>query len=106
MNGSYQVREFAHRLEARCSGAAVGEVINDSRQMLEFGVDIGMPAGTTEPWELEFRTAQVYRAPGDQRDLGFALLMAASQPAVDHARTRRQRAQQEALQRFLTVSPS
>lgn len=82
----------ANSLHVRCSGATAGEVINEGRQVLEFGVDMTLPAGIPSPWEIEFRTAEVYRAPGDQRDLGFALVMAASQPSVDYARTRQQRA--------------
>lgn len=82
----------ANRLNVRCGGTTAGEVINEGREMLEFGVDMTLPARIPSPWEVEFRTADVYRAPGDQRDLGFALVMAASQPVVDHPRIRRQRA--------------
>jgi MoaA/NifB/PqqE/SkfB family radical SAM enzyme/GT2 family glycosyltransferase len=80
-----------NRLEVRCNGIPVGDVVNKDRQMLEFGVNLKCQVRASEPWEIEFRTAHVYLAAGDQRDLGFAFCMAASQPAIDSALVRRQR---------------
>jgi hypothetical protein len=66
-------------------------ILNRDHQMLEFGEDLTMPLGAREPWEIEFRTEYVHHAADDQRDLGFALAMAASLPRIDPGQVRRQR---------------
>jgi GT2 family glycosyltransferase len=79
-------------------------VVNQGRKMLAFGVAMPMPAGGPAQWEIEFRTDYVYRAAGDQRDLGFALVLAASLPAVDAARARQQRAALDPLAAAINVA--
>jgi GT2 family glycosyltransferase/MoaA/NifB/PqqE/SkfB family radical SAM enzyme len=80
-----------NRLSIACNGSPVGEVRNDNSGPLTFGLDFGVPARLDRPWQVEFRTSQVHHAPGDQRDLGFAMAVLASKPAPDRARFRRQK---------------
>jgi radical SAM protein with 4Fe4S-binding SPASM domain len=81
-----------NRLDVSCNGNLVGSVINETRAMLTFGVDFRVEVSAAALWDIEFRTEHVYRAAGDQRDLGFALVMMSSQAALDPSRARRQRA--------------
>lgn len=71
-----------NELEIRCGGRGVGAVHNPYEEVMRFGLDFPVDAGAG-PWLVEFRTRHVFRAPGDQRDLGFALVLAAAKPAPD-----------------------
>jgi len=86
----------ANELAVFCNGTPVGRVLNASEEMLSFGTDFQVPP-ISRPWELEFGTRFVYvpneRGVGpDQRDLGFALRLVSSQPAIDYDVAQRQRA--------------
>ena len=81
----------SNELTIRVNGAQVGTVPNPREEMLPFGLDfpVSQPAG--KAWTVEFRTASVHRgAEGDQRDLGFALVLMVSKELVDVDRVKRQ----------------
>jgi MoaA/NifB/PqqE/SkfB family radical SAM enzyme/GT2 family glycosyltransferase len=98
------VPDGRNRLEVWCDGALAGEVVNQGQEMLSFGVDMTLPAGKPGPSEIEFRTDYVYRPVRDQRDLGFALVIATFHPVVDRARAVRQRAALEPLVRAIELA--
>ncbi|HYW47452.1 MAG TPA: SPASM domain-containing protein [Bryobacteraceae bacterium] len=79
-----------NELSVVCNEVPLGQVTNESADMLPFGIDFAAPAAAERPWQIEFRTRHIYRARRDQRDLGFALVLLASQPAVDRDLVRRQ----------------
>lgn len=64
-------------------GSPIGRVVNRGAENLPFGLDFPAEGDPAEPWPIEFRTRHIHRAPGDQRDLGFALFLMAAKPAVD-----------------------
>lgn len=78
-----------------CKETALGRVTNPSRDMLPFDIELAVPEHIIGPWEVEFHTSHVYtpaeRGKGpDQRDLGFALVLLASQRAFDRSLVHRQ----------------
>jgi radical SAM protein with 4Fe4S-binding SPASM domain len=86
----------ANELNVWCNELHVGAITNTAAGMLPFGVDLPIPAAANGPWQIEFRTRFVYRPKErgtgpDQRDLGFALRLLASQAAVDPALARSRR---------------
>ncbi|MBV8844415.1 MAG: glycosyltransferase [Bryobacterales bacterium] len=77
-----------NRLEVLCNDAPAGEVTNDSRDTLFFGVDFTLPESQPGLWRIEFRTRHLYAPPAplpdaDQRDLAFALILLSSRPPLD-----------------------
>ena len=85
-----------NELSVVCNHVPLGRIANSSAGMLPFGTDFAVPASAGLPWHVEFRTAHVFtpasRGTGpDQRDLGFALVLLSSQPAVDRDLIRRRR---------------
>jgi MoaA/NifB/PqqE/SkfB family radical SAM enzyme/GT2 family glycosyltransferase len=86
----------ANEVTVRVNGKPVGSVSNSSNEMMPFGLDFAVvpapkEADGGEPWTIEFRTARVHQgAAGDQRDLGFALMLMVSKELVDVERVRLQ----------------
>jgi radical SAM protein with 4Fe4S-binding SPASM domain len=81
-----------------CNGNEIGRIENSGREMIPFELDCPVVDGQPEPWSVEFRTRHVYRpsergvGSSDQRDLGFALVLLASQwpedpQLAEHQRT-------------------
>jgi radical SAM protein with 4Fe4S-binding SPASM domain len=86
-----------NELAITCNGEPVGRVENRWHETVPFGLDFAVPRHTGAPLELQFRTGQVFRPRerglgADDRDLGFALLIAASNPAARVARPERHKA--------------
>lgn len=82
--------EQANELVIRCGGREVGRVANPWQENIPFGLDFPVPPDAGAPWLLTFETKHMFRPSernvgSDQRDLGFALIMTASQPAAPAA---------------------
>lgn len=93
--------ESPNELTIRVNGETAGSVRNRDSGMMPFGLDFPVAMGGSEPWTVEFRTAHVHRgAAGDQRDLGFALVLMVSKELVDTERVRRQARRIEPLARW------
>ena len=92
--------ESPNELTIRVNGQTVGSVRNIDAGMMPFGLDFPVASGGSEVWTVEFRTAHVHRAAGDQRDLGFALVLMVSKELVDTERVRRQARRIEPLARW------
>jgi GT2 family glycosyltransferase len=95
-----------NELTVSCNGKDVGTIVNSNRDTLAFGVDLEVPRETEAPWSIQFRTRHLKRlrspeAGGDQRDLGFALVLLASKVHVDLPSIRRNRDALERLRRFV-----
>jgi GT2 family glycosyltransferase/MoaA/NifB/PqqE/SkfB family radical SAM enzyme len=102
-------------LTIRLNGTEIGRVSNPWDEIISFGLDFAVAANPQERvhqpefWMLEFRTTHVYRPSergtgSDQRDLGFALVLAVSKTFVDPARTRAQSAAVQPLRRLVRVT--
>jgi GT2 family glycosyltransferase/MoaA/NifB/PqqE/SkfB family radical SAM enzyme len=102
-----------NQLTIRLNGAEIGRVTNPWEESIPFGLDFAVGANEQEPagtaplsWMLEFRTTHVYRpsergAGSDQRDLGFALVLAVSKAFIDPERAKQQQAALQPLRRFV-----
>ena len=76
----------ANELVVAYDGSEVGRVTNPWEETIPFGLSFSVPSGGSTPWRIQFRTKHVFRPSErdlgpDTRDLGFALLLLAS----DHA---------------------
>lgn len=76
-----------NELTIQCGGHPVGTVTNPWEENMPFGLDFPMPEDAGDPWLLTFGTSHVFRprergTGSDQRDLGFALMLTASQPGT------------------------
>lgn len=93
--------ESPNELTIRVNGETAGSVRNPDSAIMPFGLDFPVAAGGSEPWTVEFRTAHAHRgAAGDQRDLGFALVLMVSKELADPERVRRQARRIEPLARW------
>jgi radical SAM protein with 4Fe4S-binding SPASM domain len=95
-----------NHLYIRLNGADIGRVTNPWEEIIPFGLDFPAGDGQRQPWLVEFRTSQIYRPSErgvgtDQRDLGFALVLAVSKRAEDHERTTAHRAALDPLLSFV-----
>ena len=75
----------ANELAILCGDSEVGRVMNPWDENMDFGLDFPVPECAGDTWRLTFRTTHTFRARErnagkDQRELGFALVLAASQP--------------------------
>ena len=75
-----------NELRISCGGSQIGLVTNPWGENMPFGLDFAIPAQPGDLCLLEFRTRHVYRpfergAGSDQRDLGFAMMLLASNRA-------------------------
>jgi GT2 family glycosyltransferase/MoaA/NifB/PqqE/SkfB family radical SAM enzyme len=87
-----------------CNGETIGNIVNASQEAMSFDLSLDVPrrSGSSDPWEIEFRTRHVYRpvdhgTGSDQRDLGFALSLLAARQEVDTAQVTRQTAEFERM---------
>ncbi len=88
------------------NGTEIGCVTNPWAEVMPFGLDFAVEPDQPAPWMLEFRTAHVYRpierlTGTDQRDLGFALILAVSKPYSDPGRAAARRVKLQSLHRFI-----
>jgi GT2 family glycosyltransferase/MoaA/NifB/PqqE/SkfB family radical SAM enzyme len=88
------------------NGIEVGCVSNPWEEATPIGLDFPVRAGERAPWVIEFRTKYVYRPSEcnmgtDQRDLGFALVLLVSKPAIDVERVARTKEELQSLVRFI-----
>jgi len=95
-----------NRLDIRLNGTGIGCVTNPWGEIMPFGLDFPAGEGGREPWLLEFRTSQIYRpvergAGSDQRDLGFALVLAVSKETGNDERIVMHRAALDPLLSFV-----
>jgi len=95
-----------NHLDIRLNGTDIGRVTNPWEEIIPFGLDFPARDGRRQPWLVEFRTSQIYRPSErgvgtDQRDLGFALVLAVSKQAEDHERTTAHRAALDPLLSFV-----
>lgn len=80
-----------NHLAIRCNGREIGRVENPWEETIPFGLDFPVPEDAASPWRLEFITGQAMRPSrrgvgADDRDLGFALVLLASNRAPGLAR--------------------
>jgi MoaA/NifB/PqqE/SkfB family radical SAM enzyme/GT2 family glycosyltransferase len=81
----------ANELLITVDGALAGAVSNPGPDMLPFGLDFTVPSSSDRPWTIEFHTTHVHHgAGGDQRDLGFAMVLLVSKELVDVERVAHQ----------------
>ena len=95
-----------NHLEIRLNGTEIGRVTNPWEETVPFGLDFSACESRQELWNLEFRTAEAHRpselgASADQRDLGFALVLAASKEFVDREREVERKSALDALYSFV-----
>lgn len=83
------------------NGSRAGSVRNPHAEPMPFGLDFPVSPSGGERWDIEFRTSEIFRAPGDGRDLGFALVMMASKELVDLERVRLQARRTAPLARWI-----
>jgi GT2 family glycosyltransferase/MoaA/NifB/PqqE/SkfB family radical SAM enzyme len=98
-----------NHLTIRLNGAEIGRVTNPWEELMPFGLDFPAGGQGDSPWLIEFRTSQVFRpaergAGTDQRDLGFALFLAASQEPHDPPGTARRRELLEPLRALIETT--
>ncbi len=77
-----------NELAISCNGAEAARVGNSGTDVSPFALELPVSPNGNGPWRVEFRTRHMYRPSErgdgpDQRDLGFALGLLASQPFVD-----------------------
>src|SRR5262249_21853276 len=65
------------------------------------GLDFGVPETEDSTWTIEFRTTHRHVPEGEQRDLGFALVLLASKQEVDAAAVRERRTAMEPLAEWI-----
>ncbi len=87
-----------------CQAREIGKVVNPWREVMPFGLDFPVGAGPSDAWTIEFRTRHLTRPSergmgDDQRDLGFALVLLASQRFVDPESARRRKQALQSLAR-------
>ena len=85
----------ANELTVQSNGSTIGSIRNPWEEAMPFGLDFPVIDPQPEPWCIEFRTRYVYRpnercTGTDQRDLGFALSLLASQRSPNPAAAARQ----------------
>jgi radical SAM protein with 4Fe4S-binding SPASM domain len=98
-----------NHLDIRLNGSEIGRVTNPWEEIMPFGLDFPAGERCQQPWLLEFRTSQIYRPSErgvgtDQRDLGFALVLAVSKEADVHERTVAHRAALDPLLSFVRAA--
>jgi len=104
-------------LAVTCNGQEIGKVENPWDESMPFGLDFSVPEGTVPPWRLGFRIGQVLRPNRkglgtDDRDLGFALVLLASNRAggngivhrASFSRLRREVERMDRLGRWLRLN--
>ena len=95
-----------NHLTIRLNGTEIGRVTNPWDEVMPFGLDFATGENRQASWVLEFRTAQVYRPSergtgGDQRDLGFALVLMGSKAFADPQRVSERTAGLEPLCKYI-----
>ncbi len=96
----------ANELEISCDGIAIGRVRNPWEEAMPFGLDFATPSGAGPRLDIRFRTRHVMRPRErglgtDDRDLGFALVLLASQRKVDTWLAERQARELQPLRRLV-----
>ncbi len=94
----------ANELAISCNGAEIGRVRNPWEELMPFGLDFAAPAAGR--LNISFRARHVLRPSergmgADHRDLGFALVLLASQRKVDTWLAERQARELERLRRLV-----
>ena len=85
----------ANELAISCNGTGIGSVRNPWEELMPFGLDFPAPAAAGQQLNIAFRARHMLRPRErgmgtDDRDLGFALVLLASQRSVDAALAERQ----------------
>ncbi|MDX1980703.1 MAG: glycosyltransferase [Bryobacteraceae bacterium] len=96
----------ANELAIRCGAVEIGRVSNPWEENMPFGLDFPVPGDAAGLWQLSFSTSHVYRARergvgSDQRDLGFALVLAASKRPAPAAPSRGRQASVERARQWI-----
>jgi len=90
-----------NELTIRVNGREAGRVRNPWEETIPFGLDFAVPETEDSTWTIEFRTTHRHVPEGEQRDLGFALVLLASKQEVDVAAVRERRTAMEPLAEWI-----